>query len=234
MAKPNDFYVGILSFFAILLPGAIGVALLNPLVGSFVLADILRISSRDTTALWCVFLTTAYFLGHLLFLLGSGLDSSTDALLLIKKSRDIPGKFVQGLHKLKWQNLRKKEDENELAYQAVKTIMQGILKAEERAAINPYQWSRALLTTLFPTAATDVCTLEAESKFFRSLLVVLALAFVVFSIRLMPWPMLTTLLLSLPCFIRYYERRLKSTTQSYIYIISLAHLGKLSTSGTGK
>jgi len=33
--------------------------------------------------------------------------------------------------------------------------------------------------------------------------------------------------LVVPCFARYYERRLKSTTQAYIHIVTLHRLGQL-------
>jgi hypothetical protein len=35
------------------------------------------------------------------------------------------------------------------------------------------------------------------------------------------------LVLMLPCFARYYERRLKSTTQAYIHVVALHRIGRL-------
>ena len=39
------------------------------------------------------------------------------------------------------------------------------------------------------------------------------------------------MLLILPCFARYYERRLKSTTQAYIHVITMHRLGMLTADG---
>jgi hypothetical protein len=101
----------------------------------------------------------------------------------------------------------------------------------ERKALNVFQWSRAVLTTQFPAAASDVHMLEADSKFFRSLLVVLVLLAIVLFSRGLWGAGVLALLRSIPCFARYYERRLKGTTQAYIYIVAMHRLGKLSAIG---
>jgi hypothetical protein len=41
--KPNDFFVGIIDFFAILLPGACGVAILEPLFANHFLDEIISL-----------------------------------------------------------------------------------------------------------------------------------------------------------------------------------------------
>lgn len=140
MAKPSDFYVGMLSFFAILLPGAVAASILREFIPPDALQSIISLPGNNAAS-WIAFLIAAYFLGHLIFLAGS---------------------------------------------------------------------------------------YEADSKFFRSLLVVLIMLAIALFWRRLWIPGVVVLVLILPCFARYYERRLKGTTQAYIYIVTMYRLGKLS------
>ena len=70
MAKPGDFYVGVLSFFAVILPGMIGVAIFEPILGPYLRESILVLRSDDIVARWALFLVVAYFVGHIIFMLG--------------------------------------------------------------------------------------------------------------------------------------------------------------------
>jgi len=203
MGKPADFYVGIVTFFAILVPGAVGTAILQPIVGPAIFGPLVPPLASEAAG-WAAFLISAYFLGHLIFLAGSYID------LLYGRLRERYNPYG-----------------NESAYQCATRIRDGLVEEPERKAINTFQWSRAVLTTLFPAAASHVCELEADSKFFRSLLVVFALSATVLFAAGKGMQGGIALLLVVPCFARYYERRLKSTTQAYIYIVTLHRLGKL-------
>ncbi|MEX8500750.1 MAG: hypothetical protein AB3X41_01975 [Leptothrix ochracea] len=200
MPKPSDFFVGVLDFFAILLPGAIATAMLGPRVGPWVLGPLIDKPSSEAVG-WAMFLTAAYFLGHLIFLVGSWIDRFYNAL----RERFNP----YG---------------NESAYQCATRIRNSLVDPSEQKALNTYQWSRAVLLAKCPAAAEDVHRLEADSKFFRSLLVVCALAAVLFIAEGRFLPAGVALVLALPCFARYYERRLKSTTQAYIHVVTLHRL----------
>ena len=203
MTKPSDFYVGVLDFFAILLPGAIATAILAPRIGHLVLGPLVPLP-RTEAGEWATFLTVAYFIGHLMFLVGSYIDPLYNAI-----------------------RERRNPYDNESAYQGATRIRNRLVEAEEVKALNTFQWSRAVLIAMSPAAAEDVHRLEADSKFFRSLLVVCALSSAVFFAAGKPIEALVALALALPCFARYYERRLKSTTQAYIHIIKIRRLGKL-------
>ena len=72
--KPSEFYVGVLDFFAILLPGAIATAILIPRYGDLIVGPLILALSNDT-AKWVAFIICAYFTGHIIFLLGSYIDS---------------------------------------------------------------------------------------------------------------------------------------------------------------
>ena len=203
MDKPSEFYVGVLDLFGVLLPGAVATALLEPRVGDWIFGSLVARPSSEP-AKWAAFLVIAYFVGHLIFLLGSYLDP--------------------------WYNkLRERFDpyDDKSAYQAATSIRDSILTEQERKPLNTFQWARSVLLANCPAAAQDVHRLEADSKFFRSLLVVSALAALLFSMEGRLIEGAIALVLLVPCFARYYERRLKSTTQAYIHVVTLHRMGGL-------
>ena len=205
MSKPSEFYVGVLDFFAILLPGAIATAILAPRIGHLVLGPLIEVPTSDAGK-WAAFLICSYFLGHLIFLVGSYVD-------------------------LPYNALREKLNpyDNESAYRCATRIRDALIDATERKALNTFQWARSLLIAKCPAAAEDVHRLEADSKFFRSLLIVCVLTSIAFFSSDRTIEGLVALALVPPCFARYYERRLKSTTHAYVYVTTLYRSGLLST-----
>ena len=203
MSKPGDFFVGVLDFFAILVPGAIATAILQPRFGHLVFGALIAHPPSEAGQ-WVAFLVFAYFIGHLIFLLGS---------------------YIDGFYNLIRERLSPYD--NESAYQCATRLRDRIIHPAERAALNTFQWSRAVLIATCPAAADDVSRLEADSKFFRSLLVVSVLACAVFASGGHAVEAGIALLLVVPCFARYYERRLKSTTQAYMHVLTLHRLGRL-------
>lgn len=204
MSKPSEFFVGVLDFFAILLPGAIATAILAPRIGHLILGPLVATPTSDAGR-WAVFVTSSYFLGHLIFLVGSYLD---------------------GLYDVARRKLNPYDDGT--PYECATRIHDGLLTEEsERKALNTFQWTRSVLLAKAPTAAEDVHRLEADSKFFRSLLVVCGLSAIAFLSRAQVVEGIVALVLVPLCFARYYERRLKSTTQAYIHLITLHRLGGL-------
>lgn len=203
MSKPSEFYVGILDFFAILLPGAVATAILAPRLGPVVLGPLVVVPTSEAAG-WVAFLICSYFLGHLIFLLGSYIDRAYD---IIRKRLHPYG--------------------NESAYQCAMKIRNSVIDEAEQKALNTFQWARSVLIAKCPIAAEDVHRLEADSKFFRSLLIVFILGAIVlfYSGRMVEG--FAALVLVVPCFFRYYERRLKSTTQAYIHIVTMHRLGSL-------
>lgn len=197
MAKPSDFYVGVLDLFGILLPGAVATALLEPRIGGLIFGSLVSRPSSEP-AQWAAFLVIAYFLGHLIFLLGSYLDPL-------------------------YNKLRERFDpyDEKSAYQAATGIRNDLLTEQERKPLNTFQWSRSVLLAQCPAAAQDVQRLEADSKFFRSLMVVSALAGLMFFTQCQLIEGGIAAVIVALCFARYYERRLKSTTQAYIHVVTL-------------
>jgi hypothetical protein len=73
---PQKFFIGLMDFFSILLPGALLTYLLIGEVGPVVLGD--RYAKLPGMEAWADFLVASYLLGHLVFLLGSWLDEFYD------------------------------------------------------------------------------------------------------------------------------------------------------------
>ena len=201
--KPSEFFVGVLDFFAILLPGAIATAILSQRLGPFILGPLIPAPASEAGN-WAAFLICAYFLGHLIFLVGSYIDPLYNAL----RERFNP----YG---------------NASAYQCAMRVRDSLIDDTEAKALNTFQWARSVLLAKSPAAAEDVHRLEADSKFFRSLLIVCALSSAVFFSSGRMVEGLVAMALVLPCFARYYERRLKSTTQAYVHVVTLHRLGSL-------
>ena len=208
--KPSEFFIGVLDFFAILLPGAIATALLAPRVGPLVFGSLVSMPTSEAGE-WAVFLACAYFIGHLIFLVGSYIDPIYN---FVRERRNPYG--------------------NQSAFERASRIREQFIDADEAKALNTFQWSRSVLLATCPAAAEDVHRLEADSKFFRSLLVVCVLSAValVDAGKLLGAAVAAGLVL--PCFFRYYERRLKSTTQAYIHVITLYRLGRMGIAGESK
>ncbi len=203
MPKPSEFFVGVLDFFAILLPGAIATAILSQRLGSYIVGPLIPAPVNESGS-WVVFLICAYFVGHIIFLVGSYIDPLYDAL-----------------------RQRLNPYGNTSAYRCAMRARDSLIDEAERTALNTFQWARSVLLAKSPAAAEDVHRLEADSKFFRSLMIVCALSSAVFFTGGRIVEGLVAMVLVLPCFARYYERRLKSTTQAYIHVVTLYRLGGL-------
>ena len=207
MPKPDEFFIGVLDFFAILLPGGIAVAILEPVVRQHVIGELIA-APGSAAAGWALFLVLAFFVGHIVFQAGSYVDGLYDRL-----------------------RRRLNPYANESAYQCATRIKESIVDKEEHEALNTFQWSRAVLILKHASGAADVHRLEADSKFFRSLLVVSMIAALVYLGRSATGSALVALAISGLCFARYYNRRLKSTTQAYIHIVTMHRLGGLDATG---
>jgi ADP-ribose pyrophosphatase YjhB (NUDIX family) len=87
--------------------------------------------------------------------------------------------------------------------------------------INAFQWSKARLTLEKPSAMEPVQRFEANSKFFRSLVVILIVALLLDAV-FGKWPIVVASALLLPLALwRFIDQRSKATTQAYWYLITL-------------
>jgi 8-oxo-dGTP pyrophosphatase MutT (NUDIX family) len=224
--EPQKFFVGVIDFFSILLPGALLTYLLKDDIGPRFLGaeDFARLAGTEG---WAVFLFSAYLLGHFIFLVGSWL---LDDHLYDPLRNATYGGHVTRLAKgeepspvwTRWLAMRLfKPDVDHTVHQAVKIKEHYLDPIKASTAINAFQWCKARLTLEHPDAIATVQRFEADSKFFRSLLIVLCV--------LIPWGLVkgrmavasvSVTLLGL-AFWRYVDQRTKATNQAYWYIITL-------------
>lgn len=207
MPKPSDVFVGVIAFFSVLLPGALLTGTLLIAVGPALDPRVPRLFSSQA-AQAVAFFTVAYTLGHLLFGLAAFVDGTVyDRYRLIRWPKS-----------------------GDLAY-----LEASILRAEymgrcEQGGAEPirtFNWAKALLRLRAPNALADVERYEADSKFFRSLIIALPLCAILlvagggYSRGGVAMMLAAALVLSLLSFHRYADRRYKSAQWSYYYAIVL-------------
>lgn len=175
---PQKFFIGLMDFFSILLPGALLTYLLMGEVGPVVLGD--RYAKLAGAQAWAAFLLASYLFGHLIFLLGSWLDEfydwarrytlSTQITLLARRGRLLPW-HARALIRLVF-----KGERNLAVDRAAKIKQQALDAVQAKDAVNTFQWSKAWLNAESPASLAGVQRFEADSKFFRCFTVVLWLA----------------------------------------------------------
>lgn len=228
--EPQKFFIGLIDFFSILLPGALLTYMIKDDLGpSFFGAGYTALP--ETTA-WAVFLFGSYLLGHMIFLLGSWrLDDWYDDIRNATYEQQIKqladGKRLRSrLNRWLAARLFKPYIDQALDL-AVRIKTHYLSLLGDSSSINTFQWSKARLTLAHPEAIATVQRFEADSKFFRSLLIVVCV--------LIPWGlfkqqsatmMVFYALLLVLAFWRYADQRLKATNQAYWYIITLESLAK--------
>ncbi len=195
--KPGDFFIGLVDFFAILLPGAIFTFLLWD-VGETVLSSSLPPLDSSAKA-WTAFVVASYVLGHALHQAGSVLDRSYDAL------------YVKG-----WK--RRKGEERLLT--RTRELMRGMLGGDATMT-SAYSWAGSYVRTASDAATRELERMGAESKFFRSLALVLAFALVTFVVRGLCKEAAGALLLTAFSYWRFCRRRWDASQTAYEYFILL-------------
>lgn len=223
--EPQKLFIGLMDFFSVLLPGALLTYLFADEVGPSVLG---RIRYEHLTGAQAVsaLLVCSYLVGHFIFLVASGvLDElydwarrhtlNTQIVLFARRGKLLPS-IVRVLICIIFKR------ERNLAVgraSAIKAKRLAPLRAKD--AINTFQWCKALLTKESPESMVVVQRFEADSKFFRSFVVVLIIllgnsmvsgswakaGFGVVLIMLALW--------------RYMDQRLKATNQAYWSVITL-------------
>jgi 8-oxo-dGTP pyrophosphatase MutT (NUDIX family) len=227
--EPQKFFIGVIDFFAILLPGALLTFLVKDDLGLWLLGD--EYSRLAGIEGWIAFIFSSYLLGHFIFLLGSWLldDHVYDWIRSATQQNQIErladGKLLSS--KLaRWLAGLFMQDNLERALVQAKRIKNRYLDpVKASSAINTFQWCKARLALEHPEVLATVQRFEADSKFFRSLLIVLIL--------LIPWSLfqgrpsvaLACLPLMVLAFWRYVDQRVKATRQAYWFIITL-EIGK--------
>lgn len=147
--KPNDLFVGIVDFFAVLLPGAVLTFALQLAKVSFLEA---LIANRSKEAKWIIFVIASYLLGHFIFLIGAA--------------------FLDDLYDVTYAKHRGVKKRQPLLRYAAHIKRQSLERSRHNVE-NNFKWVRAFVQLHNQSAAAEIDRLEADSKFFRSLIVVL-------------------------------------------------------------
>jgi len=161
--KPGDFFVGVVDFFSALLPGALATWLVLQYVDP---ADLARWSLETDSDFvrGGAILLSSYILGHFAVAVGGSLDDVYD----------------------RWRQ-RNHPKESDLAYKAAVDLRKRLSPefGDNTAvgAFSIFKWARAYVTIHAPQARSEIDALEANSKFFRTLVVVFALVTAHFLIR---------------------------------------------------
>ena len=221
----SKFYLGLMEFFSILLPGAALTFFLMPEAVPLLLPDAAARARIEGYGV-ALFLFASYLVGHLVFLLGAWwLDDVYDWArrhTLNAQIRDLASRgrlLVWPVRALVWM-LFKREDSS-----AVRTATR--LRVAQLApfapgnALNTFQWAKSWLAVEHSASLEAVQRFEADSKFFRSFVVVLLVLAILFALQ-MKWVLLIWTLVLIPLALwRYADQRLKATNQAYWSVITL-------------
>ena len=223
--EPQKFFVGLMDFFSILLPGALLTYLLMDDAGPVLLGN--RYATLSDGPALAAFLFASYLLGHLIFLLGAWLDELYDLIRRYTLDKQVAMMarrsylLIWPVRAVIWLVFKRERD---LAVDRAGKIKQRSLAVvQAKDAINTYQWCKALLNTESPASLTVVQRFEADSKFFRCFAVVLLILLVSWPWH-QRWPVIgipVVVILLLLALWRYVEQRHKATNQAYWSVITL-------------
>jgi hypothetical protein len=221
--KPETFFVGVIDFFSVMLPGAVVTYLIKGPAECALIGPIFPPYSSEAAG-WAIFLFASYLLGHFIFLLGSKLDGT------YKRIRDAtggPGCTINPSFVARWLAKMFFSKDPDLAIVAVLELKKECLPdVNEEPVVNAFQWAKARLTIECPAALSEVQRFEADSKFFRSLVVVLLVVAIWVSAKAMlgkpDWVVVSICVaLSLLAYACYATRRFKATQHAYWYLLTL-------------
>lgn len=223
---PQKIFIGLIEFFTIILPGALLTFLFKDAIGPWVLGEE-KYGSLTESERWGVFLFSCYLSGHLVFLLSAWLDDYPYDIL---RGRFTLNQQIRRLAKhgavsskltrfLVWTIF---QHERNLAVERAGAIKQHLTRElQASSAVNTFQWSKAYLAKVDPFSLATVQRFEADSKFFRSFVLVLWILLSASLYQCHLQHALGALLLSLPALWRYMEQRYKATNQAYWSVITL-------------
>jgi len=227
--EPQKFFIGLMDFFSILLPGALLTFFLRLEAKHWEGTVILPMKPDLSGAKgWVAFAVSSYLLGHFTFLLGSWLDRGYDWL----RKRTLNNQVTQVLRRrrplfwwlrfLVWLVFR---NENDLAVAHAGKLKRHYLASQQanNDTINNFQWAKALLASKEPNSLATVQRFEADSKFFRCFVIVLPVLLGLSFHWRSPWLIKGGIVLLIPLALwRYMEQRYKSTNQAYWFVMTLA------------
>jgi len=171
--EPQKFFIGLIDFFSVWLPGALLTYLLKDEVAWLFYGRTFALVAVED---WAVFLFVSYLVGHVIFALGAILDELLyDPLRDGTRMRQID-RLAAGMRRSFWfvrlfgRTVFTKYDGG--LRQAARLRNEQLEPANAAGAVNIFQWCRAKLALEHREALAEVERLEADSKFFRSFCVI--------------------------------------------------------------
>lgn len=243
--EPQKFFVGLVDFFSVLMPGAVLTYLGKDWAASGLLLDQnglpLKSFPLDGVEHLVMFLFASYLVGHFVFLLGAFLDEwiyepLRGATPLGQMNRLAQGKSLmpRWVRWLAQSNFLFGRNADEAVTKAVRLKALALRPISAERAVNAYQWCKAWLLKEHREGLVAVQRFEADSKFFRSFVVVLLALAAVFLFRWNWILFLVCLGLLLPALLRYIDQRFKGTQQAYWFVITLKAFDHASNPGPPK
>jgi hypothetical protein len=214
MPKPSDFFIGVLEFFAILLPGACLTYLIQPFIIKS--APVSWLPS-DKTQGWIVFLVLAYVAGHLMHAVGSWiLDDYVYGRFYVPRWRSAHSRAAKWANKHDSSNLRKDS-------KAAQTLLARVYFTNK---VNPegtnfYDWCLSEVRMKSPAGAAEVDRLQADSKFFRSMVLVFLVATLISILNGLLWLSIGFIALTIFAVWRFCNLRWTATKRVYEYFLIL-------------
>jgi hypothetical protein len=193
--KPADFLLGLLDFFAILLPGAVGAWLVSQYIPGDDRQRLLSLAGTPLTesGLWAVFVLAAYTLGHFIFMAGSKLDTLYD----------------------RWRR-RVKPTGRDKAFQAARMVQEAVNPELVGGDFTLLKWAKSYVQVKSPGARLDIDRLEATEKFFRSFVVVAGALTAHFLLKERRFEMaFASAILAVMSYQRFIDQRWKATELAY-------------------
>jgi 8-oxo-dGTP pyrophosphatase MutT (NUDIX family) len=235
--EPQKFFVGLVDFFSIIMPGMFVAYFSIDLTHSYGILSSIHLPPASS-ADWVGFFFISYYLGHFIFLIGSLLDELLykplrggtlwEQVLKLSKGKEMSRKWLM---KLAQSDCVFKFKDNAVK-QAERIMGRNLQPISAEYSINAFQWCKARLSKLHPEGLAMVQRFEADSKFFRSFSVALAILVLIYLYRQREELSLVCAVLCLFALWRYVEQRDKATQQAYWLIITLEGVKDMSASSS--
>jgi hypothetical protein len=202
--KPQDLFLSFYNFFSIALPGAILTqSIITSGLNQWVFPKISVVSGSPEA--WVAFFVSSYFVGHFAQLIASPLDNIYD----------------------QWYEKHKTKQSSSLkdaAKQARNEILDKYETLKDSKGTFPY--ARNYITAIDKSMDVKLENIEAESKFFRSLTIILFLSAIMFIRNQVVTVVFTYIFLAVVSCWRFLDLRWKHTQRTYQYFVVASAIKK--------
>jgi hypothetical protein len=211
--KPSDLFLGVIEFFAILLPGAALVYLVQPWTAPLIPR---RLLTNDPTTGGLAFGVLAFVVGHMLHALGGRFDKRIYDSWYLRRAEPNHHTAIEAAKAGDFENLTKDP-------KLSTTLFARALAAAGRDAngTSLYDWCLSYTRLRSPSAAAEVDRCQADSKFFRSFSVVMLVAMIVSAASRSPLGAVGSALILVFSLWRFCALRWEATKRVYEFYLLL-------------